>query len=395
MTSEMSMLKKSAINPLSGSALTPLQGESFADVLLNWQKQHGRHTLPWQHTGDAYKVWLSEIMLQQTQVATVLAYYDRFLKACPRVSDLAAAGQQDVMQLWAGLGYYTRARNLHACAQQVVARFGGVFPREVAELESLPGIGRSTAGAIASLAYGAQTPILDGNVKRVFCRYYGVEGYPEQSAIKKQLWLIAESNVPSSNPGRYNQALMDLGATRCTPRNPDCRRCPLSESCVALRKGLVGQLPTPKPKKDRPSLYFISLLVQDGAGALLLDFQTEKGVWQGLWTPPCVACDEAHQPAAFLPELEQILIRCGLKDFQAAVFAQLKHLTSQPWVVHELTHRKMHFKVLNLNVPAAQGGFYKLPEKPVPRIVHKLLEQAGRLDESTQGAVAQQDTLDF
>ena len=377
------------------AALGPLRGESFADVLVNWQQRHGRQTLPWQYTGDAYKVWLSEIMLQQTQVSTVLTYYDKFLRACPTVRDLAAAAEQDVMQLWAGLGYYTRARNLHACAQQVVARFDGVFPRAVAELESLPGIGRSTAGAIASLAYGVQAPILDGNVKRVFCRYYGVEGYPEQSAIKKQLWLIAERNVPQANPGQYNQALMDLGATRCTPRNPDCRQCPLNETCVALSKGIVGQLPTPKPRKVRPLLHFVSLIVQDEAGATLLDYQTEKGVWQGLWTPPCVACDEGLPAEVLMLELEQILNRCGLSDFQERVFAQLQHLPHQPWVVHELTHRKMHFKVLTLKVPGVHAEFHQLPEKPVPRIVHKLLEQAARLGESTQGAVAQQNTLDF
>ena len=299
------------------------------------------------------------------------------------------------MQLWAGLGYYTRARNLHACAQQVVERFGGAFPRDVADLESLPGIGRSTAGAIASLAYGVQAPILDGNVKRVFCRYYGVEGYPEQSAVKKQLWLIAETNVPRANPGQYNQALMDLGATRCIPRNPDCRQCPLSDSCVALRKGMVGQLPTPKPRKVRPMLYFVSLIVQDEAGATLLDYQTEKGVWQGLWTPPCVACDEEHQPAALLPELEQILSFRGLSDARQEVFEQLPRLQGQPWLVHELTHRKMHFKVLKLAVPQVLAACHQIADKPVPKIVHKLMAQVDLLAASGQASVPQQNTLDF
>jgi A/G-specific adenine glycosylase len=386
---------KRATTTATSTTFGPLTGEQFAQVLVNWQTRHGRQTLPWQHTGDAYKVWLSEIMLQQTQVSTVLTYYDRFLKACPRVNDLAAAAEQDVMQLWAGLGYYTRARNLHACARQVVARFGGVFPREVAELESLPGIGRSTAGAIASLAYGVPAPILDGNVKRVFCRYYGVEGYPEQSAVKKQLWLIAENNVPQASPGQYNQALMDLGATRCTPRNPDCRHCPLNESCVALRKGMVGQLPTPKPKKERPALHFISLLVQDEAGALLLDIQPDKGVWQGLWTPPCVACSNEPQPADLLAGLEPALTRWGLSDYRQLLAEQLQSLPTQPWLVHELTHRKMHFKVLALTVPGVQKAFCKPTEKPVPRIVHKLIEQVRLFNGSTQGTVAQQDTLDF
>ena len=385
----------SVTSPESRYALAPLKGEQFAAVLVNWQTRHGRQSLPWQYTGDAYKVWLSEIMLQQTQVTTVLTYYEKFLKACPSVTDLAAASQQDVMQLWAGLGYYTRARNLHACAQQVVARFGGVFPRDVMNLESLPGIGRSTAGAIASLAYGVQAPILDGNVKRVFCRYYGVEGYPEQSSIKKQLWLIAENNVPEANPGRYNQALMDLGATRCTPRNPDCRQCPLNESCVALRKGLVGQLPTPKPKKERPELHFISLLVQDETGALLLDIQPDKGVWQGLWTPPCVPFSCEFNLDVLMSELEPLLARFDLSDCRQMLVEQLQGLSAQPWLVHELTHRKMHFKVLSLKLPGVCAHFHRVTEKPVPRIVHKLLEHAVQQAESTQGAVAQQDALDF
>ena len=205
----------------------PLRGGAFASLLLAWQKRHGRQHLPWQNTGSAYCVWLSEVMLQQTQVSTVIGYYTRFLNVFPTVADLATAPQEAVMTLWAGLGYYSRARNLHACAQQVLAHFGGEFPRDVALLESLPGIGRSTAGAIASLGYGVQAPILDGNVKRVFCRYYGVDGYPEKSVVRKELWAIADQNVPAQDPGRYNQALMDLGATLCLPKNPHCSQCPL------------------------------------------------------------------------------------------------------------------------------------------------------------------------
>ncbi|WP_138515758.1 A/G-specific adenine glycosylase [Limnobacter alexandrii] len=372
--------------------MNPLTGETFAQVLVNWQKQHGRQTLPWQHTGDAYKVWLSEVMLQQTQVRTVLAYYARFLQAYPTVSDLAAAPEQDVMQLWAGLGYYTRARNLHACAKQVVARFGGQFPRTVAELESLPGIGQSTAGAIASLAYGVQAPILDGNVKRVFCRYYGIEGYPEQTAIKKSLWDIAEANVPKEQPGVYNQALMDLGATCCMPRNPACSACPVMHTCVALRKGTVGLWPTPKPKKARPELHFISLLLEDARGALLLEPQTEKGVWQGLWAMPFKACSSQ----ADLADLSRIatawIEQFGLQALSTEIEQQLAGLPDQPWLVHELTHRKMHFKVLLVKVPGVWPGCHAVGDKPVPKIVHKLLDQVRVL---AQGSVPQQNTLDL
>lgn len=377
------------------SALTPLKGLPFADVLVRWQQQHGRQTLPWQHTGDAYKVWLSEVMLQQTQVATVLAYYAKFLKAYPTVADLAAAPEQDVMQLWAGLGYYTRARNLHACAKQVVARFGGQFPRTVAELESLPGIGQSTAGAIASLAYGVQAPILDGNVKRVFCRYYGVEGYPEQSAIKKQLWTIAAGNVPVEQPGVYNQALMDLGATCCVPRNPKCAACPLMHSCEALRKGMVGLLPTPKPKKARPELYFISLLVEDEHGGVLLELQTEKGVWQSLWMVPSVACESAPTVHEIERWLDECLARFSLTQFKAELMQQANALAQQGWLVHELTHRKMHFKVLHLKVAGKWAQCYTPHEKPVPKIVHKLIERAANPDGLIQGSVANQHALDF
>lgn len=379
-----------------------LKGEQFASALVLWQKQHGRQHLPWQHTGDAYKVWLSEVMLQQTQVATVLAYYAKFLQAYPAVADLAAAPEQDVMQLWAGLGYYTRARNLHACAKQVVGRFGGNFPRTVAELESLPGIGQSTAGAIASLAYGVRAPILDGNVKRVFCRYYGVEGYAEQTPIKKKLWAIAAENVPVAEPGVYNQALMDLGATCCLPRNPACAACPLMDSCEALRKGMVGQLPTPKPKKPRPELYFISLIVQDEHGRVLLELQTGKGIWQSLWTPPCAACSVQPAKAELFSLVDQWIEQYGLggsdsdsQPVKPALLGQIETLNDQPWLVHELTHRKMHFKVLVLKLPGARVGFYGADEKPVPKIVHKLMGRLDLLGQSTQGAVAKQNALDF
>lgn len=372
--------------------MNPMKGKPFGEVLVRWQKQHGRQTLPWQHTGDAYKVWLSEVMLQQTQVTTVLGYYSRFLQAYPTVSDLAAAPEQDVMQLWAGLGYYTRARNLHACAKQVVTRFGGQFPRTVSELESLPGIGQSTAGAIASLAYGVQASILDGNVKRVFCRYYGIEGYPEQTTIKKTLWGIADANVPVQQPGVYNQALMDLGATCCVPRNPACSACPLMESCVALRKGMVNLLPTPKPKKVRPELHFLSLVVDDEEGGVLLELQTDKGVWQGLWTTPFVACDSQLDCEGLTGIATSWVEHYGLQAHRAEIERQLTGLQGQPWLVHELTHRKMHFKVLHLTVPGSWAACYPISDKPVPKIVHKLLDQARVL---TQAAVPQQNTLDL
>jgi A/G-specific adenine glycosylase len=354
--------------------MSPWVGKPFSSALIAWQQAHGRQHLPWQHTGSAYKVWLSEIMLQQTQVSTVLGYYARFLEAFPTVEALANAPDQQVMQLWAGLGYYSRARNLHACAKAVVARFEGVFPGDVAQLETLPGIGPSTAGAIASLAHGVPAAILDGNVKRVFCRYYGVQGHPEQAAVKKQLWNIARANVPQAQAGVYNQALMDLGATCCVPRNPKCGQCPLQASCVALEKGLTAQLPTPKPKKSRSELFFLSLLAQDSQGRWLLQFQPDKGVWQDLWAFPSVQCES--EPT--LRHLQQASVAWkqalgGLDRTELNPDALLDNLQAQPWLVHELTHRKMHFKAVVLKMDEPQCGFVALCDKPVPKVVHKLI----------------------
>lgn len=387
----------------------------FAQTLLDWQQQFGRQTLPWQNTGDAYKTWLSEVMLQQTQVATVLSYYARFLERFPTVADLAAAPEEQVMHLWQGLGYYSRARNLHACAKQVVQRFEGQFPAEVVQLESLPGIGRSTAGAIASLSYGVQASILDGNVKRVFCRYFGIEGYPEQSAVKKALWAIADEHVPAQQAGRYNQALMDLGAMVCTPKSPQCGKCPLMQGCVALQRGMTQHLPTPKPKKERPQWYFLTLLVEDAHGRILLQEQGEKGLWRKLWMPPFVQLDSAEGSVLQSARqwvidsgLENLLLNLGLND--TALTALCKDAESQDWLVHELTHRKLHFKTLYFKwdgcsdstggFDSARLGFHPPQEKPLPRLVGKLLDALSattRLTKQTsiQGTVADQDTFDF
>ncbi|HEX5485922.1 MAG TPA: A/G-specific adenine glycosylase [Limnobacter sp.] len=354
------------------------ESQSVADTLVQWQKVAGRQHLPWQNTGDAYRVWLSEVMLQQTQVTTVLGYYDRFLKAFPTVTELAQASEEEVMQLWAGLGYYSRARNLHACARQVLARFGGEFPRDVDALESLPGIGRSTAGAIASLSWGLAAPILDGNVKRVYCRLFGVEGYPEQTAVKRELWAIAERELSQQAPGVYNQALMDLGATVCTPKNPNCAKCPLMKRCVALKKGMVGQLPQPKPKKPRPSQYFVALAVRSKHGEVGLTARQGKGVWRGLWMWPHLSLEGVDQVVDW-PELAPLLQEIGLQADerqQAELVRQLKALNRQDWLVHELTHRKMHFKVLALD-GVSGGDLVAWSDRAVPRLVHKIMEQLG------------------
>lgn len=257
----------------------------FADRLIRWHQQHGRKGLPWQGTTDPYRVWLSEIMLQQTQVATVIPYYLRFLERFPRLADLAAAPVEDVMPLWSGLGYYARARNLHKCAQVVLERYRGEFPRDAALIAELPGIGRSTANAVASFCFGAQTPILDGNVKRVFARCFGIEGFPGTLKVEREMWALAEQLMPDSDTGTYTQAQMDLGATICTRGKPLCSRCPLADTCLAYRDNRVAELPTPRPKKAVPERESIFLLME-GEQGILLEQRPPSGIWGGLLCLP-------------------------------------------------------------------------------------------------------------
>ena len=259
--------------------------KSFSATLIQWQKQHGRHQLPWQQTRDAYRIWLSEIMLQQTQVATVIPYYARFLEKFPDVSALAAAPSEEVMSLWAGLGYYTRARNLHRCAQTVVSEHGALFPSDTEQLSALPGIGPSTAAAIAAFAYGARAAILDGNVKRVFCRVFGIEGFPGQASIEKMLWQRASSLLPDKDIESYTQGLMDLGATLCTRNRPQCATCPMQARCVAYATGRTAELPVRKPKKQVPEKSTVMLLVQH-EGEILLEQRPPEGIWGGLLSLP-------------------------------------------------------------------------------------------------------------
>jgi len=269
---------------------------SFAPRLIAWQREHGRHDLPWQNTRDAYRIWLSEIMLQQTQVSTVIPYYARFLERFPAVEALAAAPLDDVMALWAGLGYYTRARNLHRCAQVVAQEHGGRFPETVDGLAELPGIGRSTAAAIASFAFGARATILDGNVKRVLARVFGVEGFPGEKRVENAMWTLAESIVPGADASdadvsAYTQGLMDLGATLCVRGKPDCARCPFAADCVANTTGRQRELPAARPKKTVPTRRTWMLVLLDG-DTVMLEKRPPTGIWGGLWSLP-EAGDEA------------------------------------------------------------------------------------------------------
>jgi len=261
----------------------------FTQRLLAWFERHGRKGLPWQQNPTAYRVWVSEVMLQQTQVATVIPYFERFMARFPSVQALAEAPADEVLHLWTGLGYYARARNLQACAQVVVAQHGGEFPDDIDTLVALPGIGRSTAGAILALARAQRHPILDGNVKRVLARVFGIAGDPGTPSVVAALWAQAEVCTPLARVGEYTQAIMDLGATVCTRSRPACTVCPMNAICVAAREGRQAELPGRKQQRQRGAREATLLIAQSGAQeslAILLERRPAPGVWGGLWSPP-------------------------------------------------------------------------------------------------------------
>ncbi len=268
---------------------------AFATTLLNWYQDHGRKHLPWQQDITPYRVWVSEIMLQQTQVTTVIPYFTRFMERFPTVFELATATQDDVLHLWTGLGYYARGRNLHACAQAIVSEYQGEFPKSVEDLSELPGIGRSTAGAIVSISMGIRAPILDGNVKRVLTRFYAVEGWPGITAVQKQLWEIADQLTPNHSHREYTQVMMDIGATLCTRSKPACGICPLLPDCQGHKTGNPTQYPNSKPKKDKPTKDTWMLMVQNNEGDYLLHQRPQTGIWGGLWSFPEASSQEQAQ----------------------------------------------------------------------------------------------------
>jgi len=256
---------------------------SFAARVVAWQRVHGRHGLPWQSTRDAYRIWLSEIMLQQTQVTTVMPYYTRFIADFPDVRALAAAPLARVLERWSGLGYYARARHLHAAAQKVVGEFGGVFPLDLADIATLPGVGRSTAAAIATFAADARAPILDGNVKRLLARHRGIDGYPGEAKVEARLWRAAEALLPRKDLVAYTQGLMDLGATVCTRAKPCCDACPVASDCIARTTNRIDELPAPRPRR---ALRRVRVLLLERAGTILLERRPPAGIWGGLWSLP-------------------------------------------------------------------------------------------------------------
>lgn len=260
--------------------------EQFSQAVLAWFDRHGRKHLPWQIGPNPYRVWVSEIMLQQTQVATVIPFFERFMARFPEVAALAAADVDDVIALWAGLGYYARARNLHRAARCVVERHGGRFPEDIEALRALPGIGRSTAGAILSLGMGQRAPILDGNVKRVLCRYAGLKGWPGETRIDRELWRLSDLYTPAERVSEYNQAMMDLGAMVCLKRGPFCTACPLRADCAARRDGLTEAIPAPRPRQTPPVRRCLMLVLRNGLGEVWLEKRPPAGIWGGLRSLP-------------------------------------------------------------------------------------------------------------
>jgi A/G-specific adenine glycosylase len=299
------------------SAISPAE---FQAALLGWFDRHGRKDLPWQTQPTPYRVWVSEIMLQQTQVATVIPYYQRFMERFPGLRDLAEAPLEEVLRHWAGLGYYARARNLHRAAQVLHLHHAGNFPEDPSQLCALPGIGRSTAGAILSMGMGIRAPILDGNVKRVLSRVAAVEGWPGEAQTARKLWKISEDFTPNIRVGEYTQAIMDLGATLCTPRRPACTRCPLRTDCRAYRLNATETLPVPRPKRRKPVRRCFMLALKNDEGAFCLQKRPPAGIWGGLWSFP-----------DFEPEAE-LIAWCRSKGIDASTLERL------PERRHTFTH---------------------------------------------------------
>ncbi len=350
-----------------------LADRAFSAALICWQKQHGRHALPWQGTRDAYRIWLSEIMLQQTQVATVIPYYQRFLTRFPDIFSLASAPIADVMALWSGLGYYSRARNLHQCAQQLVADYRGAFPSDPASLVTLPGIGRSTAAAIAVFSFGTRAAILDGNVKRVFARAFGIEGYPGSKPVEDALWVRAEALLPDEEIASYTQGLMDLGATVCTRSKPSCDACPLAQRCVALATQRVHALPMRKPKKAVPEKRIGMLVILD-QNQILLEQRPSHGVWGGLLS----------LPELDLPKTDEGKVDVDRIRYTVARFGEMASCVPLPPFSHGFTHFRLHIHPYQISLKrqtelAAQSGaeWYaidQLARLGVPAPVRKVLE---------------------
>ena len=323
---------------MANEKLSNKQSADFSNKVLAWFADHGRTDLPWQQNPTPYRVWISEIMLQQTQVTTVIPYFERFTARYKNVQALAQATEDEVLALWTGLGYYARGRNLLAAARMMVEEFNGEFPASTEELMQLPGVGRSTAGAILSLGFGQWAPILDGNVKRVLCRYRCVEGWSGKTTVQRYLWEMSSALTPQHKAAAFNQAMMDLGATLCKRSKPECHRCPVARGCQALQSGSPTQWPEPKPKKAKPVKVTTMLLLADGA-AVLLKRRPPSGIWGGLWSFPEFEDDSAlHRYAGTL--------------------GQYRKTDVEHWdqVRHSFTHFDLHIRPVRIALKLGSGN---------------------------------------
>ena len=339
----------------------------ISDQLIPWQKKFGRNNLPWQETKNPYLIWISEVMLQQTQVKTVLPYYRKFIIIFPNIKSLALADDDHVMQLWSGLGYYARARNLHESAKIIHSKFQDKFPTKLTDLLSLPGIGRSTAGAICSLAFNQKTPILDGNVKRVFTRLYGIKDWAGLVSVEKILWVMAEKNLPESKFGKYNQALMDLGATICFKKEPMCTQCPINNSCKSFLHKWTNIIPASKPKKEKLTEVSYFYIVQSKSKFLFIK-KPKKGIWGGLWS--------------FLESKEELDIKQWvLNNLEISDFRLLQNgVVTSVFTHYKLKMHYQHIKVKNLKSKEDLLGFAwhdkdKIEEGAYPAPVKKILKK--------------------
>ncbi len=346
---------------------------SVAARLLRWHAQHGRHDLPWQTEPTAYRVWVSEIMLQQTQVGTVIPYYERFMVRFPDVRALADAPMDEVLHHWSGLGYYARARNLHAAARLICAKYAGEFPNELAQVHALPGVGRSTAGAILALARDQRHPILDGNVKRVLARYHAVEGWPGAPKVERQLWELAEQHTPEQYVAIYTQAVMDLGATVCRRSTPLCEDCPLQADCLARQSGRQSELPGKRPRKSIPVRATRMLMVLHTDGSVLVERRPPAGVWGGLWSFPELGPEDdaqawvrQHLGVEAKHAANWDVVRHTFSHFHLDITPQLMRLVGTPQVVLDDTTQVWY----NTAAPKALG---------LAAPVQDLLERLGEL----------------
>ena len=315
--------------------------DQFSVRLLAWFRQHGRHDLPWQLKRTPYRVWVSEIMLQQTQVVNVIPYFNRFIESFPDVETLANANQDDVLHHWTGLGYYARARNLRKAAKVIIEQNAGRLPSNLDGLINLPGIGRSTAGAILSLASDQRHPILDGNVKRVLSRYHGVEGWPGKKEVETTLWSYAEQHTPDEFISSYTQAIMDLGATLCTRRKPDCLHCPLSDDCFALKSSRQHDFPGSKPKSTKLKRETVFAIIENSRGQILLEQRPASGIWGGLWCFPEFSTDQTIESS--------VVEKYGYKIKNTIEYKSFKHTFTHFHLLIKPVHIKLKGQTNSIN----------------------------------------------